>query len=58
MRMKSRPQLRAAIRLCRLSRERGDSEQGRRVLSDVYETFTEGFTTADLIEAGELLATG
>jgi hypothetical protein len=51
-------QLRAAIRLCRLSRERGEAEQGRRMLSDVHETFTEGFTTADLIEAGELLATG
>jgi hypothetical protein len=49
-------QLRAAIRLCRLSRERGDAERGRRVLSDVHRTFTEGFATADLVEAGELLA--
>jgi hypothetical protein len=51
-------QLRAAIRLCRVSRERGDAERGRRVLSNVHQTFTEGFTTADLIEAGELLAAG
>jgi hypothetical protein len=50
--------LRAAIRLCRLLRERGDGEQGRRLLSNVHQTFTEGFTTADLIEAGELLAPG
>jgi predicted ATPase/class 3 adenylate cyclase len=51
-------QLRAAIRLCRLSRERGDAERRRRVLSNVHQTFTEGFTTADLIEAEELLAPG
>jgi predicted ATPase/class 3 adenylate cyclase len=51
-------QLRAAIRLCRLSLERGDGHQGRRLLSTVHETFTEGFTTADLIEAEELLAPG
>jgi hypothetical protein len=49
-------QLRAAIRLYRLSRERRDGEQGRRALSNVHQTFTEGFTTADLIEAEELLA--
>lgn len=49
-------QLRAATRLCRLSCERGDAEEGRRRLSAVHETFTEGFTTADLIEARELLA--
>jgi predicted ATPase/class 3 adenylate cyclase len=51
-------QLRAAIRLYRLSRERRDGEQGRRALSNVHQTFTEGFTTADLIEAEELLASG
>jgi hypothetical protein len=50
-------QLRAATRLCRLSRERGDAEEGRRLLNAVHETFMEGFTTPDLIEAGELLAT-
>jgi len=50
-------QLRAATRLCRLSLERGDAEEARRLLSGVHETFTEGFTTPDLIEAGELLAT-
>jgi len=49
-------QLRAAMRRCRLSRERGDAEEGRRLLSAVRETFTEGFKTADLIEADELLS--
>ena len=49
------PQLRAAIRLCRLWRGRDDAERGDRTLRPVYESFTEGFDTADLIEAGELL---
>jgi len=49
-------QLRAATRLCRLSRGRGDEEAWRRSLSAVHQTFTEGFATADLIEAEELLA--
>jgi predicted ATPase/class 3 adenylate cyclase len=48
-------QLRAADRLCRLWRDQGNVEQGGRVLRAVYETFTEGFTTADLIEARVLL---
>jgi hypothetical protein len=49
-------ELRAAISLCRLWREQGKPEQGRRLLSDSYERFTEGFTTADLKEARALLA--
>jgi predicted ATPase/class 3 adenylate cyclase len=49
------PELRAAIRLCRRWRDQGNAEHGGRVLGDVYETFTEGFTTADLIEARVLL---
>ena len=44
------PQLRAAIGLCRLR-----PEHGRALLSTTYATFTEGFTTPDLIEAKELL---
>jgi tetratricopeptide (TPR) repeat protein len=48
-------QLRAALRLCRLGRERGEPEPGDRALRAVYETFAEGFTTADLIEARSLL---
>jgi predicted ATPase/class 3 adenylate cyclase len=49
------PQLRAAISLCRSQREHGDAELGGRALSAIYATFTEGFTTADLIDAGALL---
>jgi predicted ATPase len=47
--------LRAAVRLCRLWRDRGDAERGDRVLRGIYETFTEGFATVDLIEANDLL---
>jgi predicted ATPase/class 3 adenylate cyclase len=50
------PQLRAAVRLCRLRRDREGTEKAGRTLRDVYGTFTEGFTTADLIEATELVA--
>jgi predicted ATPase/class 3 adenylate cyclase len=51
------PQLRAATRLYRLSRGRADADERRRVLTAVHGTFTEGFTTADLAEAEDLLAT-
>jgi hypothetical protein len=49
------PELRAAIRLCRLWRDQGNAEEGGRVLRALYETFTEGSTTADLTEARVLL---
>jgi predicted ATPase/class 3 adenylate cyclase len=47
-------QLRATVRLCRL---RSDQDGGIAVpqLRAVYDTFTEGFTTADLTEARALL---
>jgi predicted ATPase len=48
-------QLRAAIRLCRLPQEAAEAEQSRRLLESVYATFAEGFTVADLVEAGNLL---
>jgi predicted ATPase/class 3 adenylate cyclase len=48
-------QLRAAIRLCRRRREQGDAHQAARALREIYDTFTEGFTTADLIEATALV---
>ena len=48
-------QLRAAIRLCRLRQDHDNEAHGGRVLRAVYDTFTEGFTTADLIEARGLL---
>jgi predicted ATPase len=49
-------ELRAAMSLSRLWREQGKAEQGRRLLNDAYGRLTEGFTTADLKEAGALLA--
>jgi predicted ATPase len=48
-------QLRAALGLCRLQRKRGDAEEASGLLSPIYATFTEGFTTRDLIEAEDLL---
>jgi predicted ATPase/class 3 adenylate cyclase len=48
-------QLRAAIRLCRLPQDPADAQECRRLLASVYATFTEGFTTADLAEARDLL---
>jgi hypothetical protein len=48
-------QLRAAIGLCRSQRQRGHTQYGVDLLSAVYATFTEGFTTPDLIHAANLL---
>jgi predicted ATPase len=48
-------ELRATISLSRLWRDQGKAEQGRRMLSGAYQRFTEGFTTADLMEAKDLL---
>jgi hypothetical protein len=50
-------QLRAAVRLFRLRRDQ-DNTQDSRVLRAVYDTFTEGLTTPDLIEARVLLEEG
>ena len=47
--------LRAAISLSRVWHDQVNGEQGRQMLNSAYEKFTEGFTTADLIEARELL---
>jgi predicted ATPase/class 3 adenylate cyclase len=49
-------QLRAAIRLSRLWRDQGKAGEVGRPLRTVYETFTEGFETADLREASDLLS--
>jgi predicted ATPase/class 3 adenylate cyclase len=43
--------LRTATRLCRLWREQGKLEEGRQLLGEVYQGFTEGFNLADLEEA-------
>jgi hypothetical protein len=49
-------ELRAAMRLSRLWNQQGKKEQARKVLNEAYSKITEGFTTADLKEAGALLA--
>ena len=49
-------ELRAATSLARLWRQHGRDADARRMLGDVYGWFTEGFATADLIAAKELLA--
>lgn len=49
-------ELRAAIPLSRILQSQGKRQEARRVLSDVYSKFTEGFETADLKSAAELLA--
>ncbi|MFL5732292.1 MAG: hypothetical protein ACJ78Q_03745, partial [Chloroflexia bacterium] len=48
-------ELRAALRLSRLWREQGKPEPARKLLSDAYTKFTEGFSIADLTEAKSLL---
>jgi predicted ATPase len=49
-------ELRAATSLCRLLHARGMPDEGLKVLAPVYRWFKEGRTTADLAEAGELVA--
>jgi predicted ATPase len=48
-------ELRAAASLARLHMRQGKVETARSALSGIYSWFTEGFDTADLVEAGELL---
>src|SRR5262249_20086445 len=49
-------ELRAATSLGRLLERRGEREEGRRLLAEVYAWFTEGFDTADFRDARPLLA--
>ena len=49
-------ELRAAMSLARLWRGEQRASQARKLLAPVYRRFTEGFGTADLIEAKTLLA--
>ena len=51
-------QLRAALSLSRLWRDRGETANAFKLLRDAYERFTEGFKTADLHEAKILLDAG
>jgi tetratricopeptide (TPR) repeat protein len=48
-------ELRAASSLARLRLRQGDAREGRACLEPVYARFTEGFDTADLAAAGQLL---
>jgi predicted ATPase len=48
-------ELRAVTSLSRLLAQHGHREEARRALDDVYGWFTEGFDTADLRTARELL---
>jgi predicted ATPase len=48
-------ELRAATSLARLERDQGRSREGCELLTAVYDRFTEGFGTADLVSAKTLL---
>jgi tetratricopeptide (TPR) repeat protein len=47
--------LQAATRLCKLEMLEGKGEESGRVLAEIYDSFTEGFETADLREAKAVL---
>ncbi|MBD0369911.1 MAG: hypothetical protein ICV60_03590 [Pyrinomonadaceae bacterium] len=47
--------LRAAMTLARLYQERGKQKESLARLKQIYDSFTEGFETADLREARALL---
>lgn len=49
-------QLRAATRLGRLWLARGEPQAAAREFGPIYSTFTEGYATADLLEARDVLA--
>jgi predicted ATPase len=48
-------ELRAATSLARLWQQQGKKDEAHKLLSDVYNWFTEGFDTKDLQEAKALL---
>ena len=50
-------ELRAAMSLARLWQHQGKHTEARQLLAEVYGWFTEGFDTADLLEARALLDT-
>jgi hypothetical protein len=43
------------ISLARVLQDRGRRDEGRSMLADIYHWFTEGFDTADLVDAKALL---
>jgi predicted ATPase len=48
-------ELRAAVSMARLWRGQGKDAEAAQLLVPIYERFTEGFDTVDLVEARELL---
>ncbi len=48
-------ELRASVSLARLWQSQGKNEEALTMLSEIYDWFTEGFDTHDLIEAKALL---
>jgi predicted ATPase len=48
-------ELRAAMSLSRLWSQQAKMKEGKKILKEAYDKFTEGFTTADLVEAKKLL---
>ena len=48
-------ELRATMSLARLWQRQGRRDEARATLAAVYGTFTEGFTTPDLVDAAALL---
>ena len=48
-------ELRATMSLARLLKRQGRCDEARNVLSSVYCTYSEGFTTPDLVEAAAML---
>jgi predicted ATPase len=49
-------ELRAALSLARMRIKQDRQDEGKRILASVYDRFTEGFETTDLISARDLLA--
>jgi predicted ATPase len=48
-------ELRAALSFARMRIRQGRHDEGKRTLASVYDRFTEGFETIDLVEARDLL---
>jgi predicted ATPase len=48
-------ELRAAVSLCQFWQQQGRGEDGRKILARIYNTFTEGFDTPELMGAKALL---
>jgi predicted ATPase len=48
-------ELRAALSLARMRAKQNRQDEGKRILASVYDRFTEGFETADLLAASDLL---